>query len=155
MLVKFYEEVLKHGIKGVSIYRILPYVPSIVSERVIAQETNNGPAQEHNFEDQSSSSFNLSKTSSLQEIYNNAHAEKEACKEYMNEWQVRLYDFLHSMPFLDQLKDESYKLVLASQVNSVQTFHRAKEVVFNLARRYSKRNVNCNTHITRNICGGI
>lgn len=125
-----------NGIKGANIYRILPYVPSSVSERVIANETYNSVVCEQQTENQSSNSFNLlsSKTSSLQEIYNNAHAEKEAAKEYMNEYQVMLYDFMHSLPLRDDLKDELHKLVLASQVDSVQAFHRAKEVIFNMAR---------------------
>ncbi|EON70155.1 helix-turn-helix domain-containing protein [Lysinibacillus sphaericus] len=72
-----------NGIKGASIYRILPYVPSSVSQRETADEASNDMVSEQFTENQSSKSFNLSsfKTSTLQEIYNNAHAEKEACKE--------------------------------------------------------------------------
>lgn len=76
-----------NGIKGASIYRILPYVPSSVSQRLLADESSNNAVSEAFTEHQSSKSFNhLSfKTSTLQEIFNNAHAEKEAHKEYMNE----------------------------------------------------------------------
>nr|WP_054549515.1 helix-turn-helix domain-containing protein [Lysinibacillus sphaericus] len=69
----------------------------------------------------------------LQEIYNNAHAEKEANKEYMNEYQVMLYDFMHSLPLADHLKDELYKCVLASQVETVAEFIKAKNVLFKIA----------------------
>jgi len=35
----------------------------------------------------------------LQEVYNQVHADREACKEFMNEYQVMLYDFMHSYLF--------------------------------------------------------
>jgi len=69
------------------------------------------------FEEASIASFNLL-TSNLQEVYNKAHAEKEAAKEYMNEYQVMLIDFMHSLPLADNLKDELHKVVLAIQVQS-------------------------------------
>ncbi|MBX8943232.1 MULTISPECIES: helix-turn-helix domain-containing protein [Lysinibacillus] len=124
-----------NGIKGASIYRILPYVPSSVSQRDTAQAINNDAVSETFTENQSSKSFNhLSfKTSTLQEIYNNAHTEKEAHKEYMNEYQVMLFDFMNSLPLADNLKDELHKVVLASQVNSVDEFIKAKNVLFKIA----------------------
>lgn len=124
-----------NGIKGASIYRILPYVPSSVSQRETAQAISNDAISEDFTENQSSKSFNhLSfKTSTLQEIYNNAHAEKEAHKEYMNEYQVMLFDFMNSLPLTDNLKDEMHKVVLASQVNSVDKFIKAKNVLFKIA----------------------
>lgn len=126
-----------NGIKGASIYKILPFeidVPTEMSERVEAHEASHTNDSEPSTENQSFSSFNLSKTSTLQEIYNNAHAEKEAAKEWMNEWQTMLYDFMHSLPLADQLKDELHKIVLASQVNDASAFHRAKDVIVNIAR---------------------
>ncbi|MDM5250307.1 helix-turn-helix domain-containing protein [Lysinibacillus sp. G4S2] len=124
-----------NGIKGASIYRILPYVPSSVSQRETAQAISNDAVSETFSENQSSNSFNLSsfKTSNLQEIYNNAHAEKEVCKEYMNEYQGMLFDFMDSLPLADNLKDELHKCVLASQVNSVEEFIKAKNVMFKIA----------------------
>lgn len=124
-----------NGLKGASIYRILPYVPSSVSQRDTAQAINNDAVSETFTENQSSKSFNhLSfKTSTLQEIYNNAHTEKEAHKEYMNEYQVMLFDFMNSLPLADNLKDELHKVVLASQVNSVDEFIKAKNVLFKIA----------------------
>ena len=124
-----------NGIKGASIYRILPYVPSSVSQRETAQAISNDAVSEDFTKNQSSKSFNhLSfKTSTLQEIYNNAHAEKEAHKEYMNEYQVMLFDFMNSLPLADNLKDELHKVVLASQVNSADEFIKAKNVLFKIA----------------------
>ncbi|WP_320939337.1 helix-turn-helix domain-containing protein [Lysinibacillus capsici] len=124
-----------NGIKGASIYRILPYVPSSVSQRETDRAISNDAVSETITENQSSKSFNhLSfKTSTLQEIYNNAHAEKEAHKEWMNEYQMMLLDFMNSLPLADNLKDELHKVVLASQVNSVDEFIKAKNVLFKIA----------------------
>lgn len=47
-----------NGIKGASIYCILPYVPSEVSQRVTAHKGNNDKAQVPKFENQPSISFN-------------------------------------------------------------------------------------------------
>ncbi|WP_281486993.1 helix-turn-helix domain-containing protein [Lysinibacillus sphaericus] len=124
-----------NGIKGASIYRILPYVPSSVSQRETAQAISNDAVSETFTENQSSKSFNhLSfKTSTLQEIYNNAHAEKEAHQEYMNEYQVMLFDFMNSLPLADNLKDELHKVVLATQVQNAPDFIKAKNVLFKIA----------------------
>ncbi len=124
-----------NGIKGASIYRILPYVPSSVSQRETAQASSNDAVSEDFTENQSSKSFNhLSfKTSTLQEIYNNAHAEKKAHKEWMNEYQAMLFDFMNSLPLTDNLKDELHKVVIAAQVNSVDEFIKAKNVLFKIA----------------------
>lgn len=86
-------------------------------------------------ENQPSSSFYLSsfKTSNLQEVYESAHAEKEACKEWMNEYQVMLFDFMNSLPLADNLKDELHKVVLAAQVQNVPDFIKAKNVLFKIA----------------------
>ncbi|MFY0521431.1 helix-turn-helix domain-containing protein [Lysinibacillus sp. UGB7] len=124
-----------NGIKGASIYRILPYVPSSVSQRDTADEASNDVVLEQFTENQSSKSFNLLsfKTSTLQHVYIDAHAEKEACKEYMNEYQVMLFDFMNSLPLADNLKDQLFKCVMASQVNSVDEFIKAKNVLFKIA----------------------
>ncbi|NOG29065.1 helix-turn-helix domain-containing protein [Lysinibacillus fusiformis] len=124
-----------NGIKGASIYRILPYVPSSVSQRETAQAISNDAVSETFTENQSSKSFNhLSfKTSTVKEIYNNAHAEKEAHKEYMNEYQVMLFDFMKSLPLADNLKEELHKVVLATQVQNAPDFIKAKNVLFKIA----------------------
>ncbi|MBX8942515.1 helix-turn-helix domain-containing protein [Lysinibacillus sp. K60] len=125
-----------NGIKGASIYRILPYVPSSVSQRETAEEASNDAVCPPQFENQPSSSFYLSsfKTSNLQEVYESAHAEKEACKEYMNEYQVMLYDFMHSLPLIDELKEQLHKCILATKMNDVHDFVNAKDVLVNIIR---------------------
>ncbi|MCE4044538.1 helix-turn-helix domain-containing protein [Lysinibacillus fusiformis] len=124
-----------NGIKGASIYRILPYVPSSVSQRETARAISNDAVSETFAENQPSSSFYLSsfKTSNLQEVYESAHAEKEARKEYMNEYQVMLFDFMNSLPLADNLKDELHKVVLAAQVQNAPDFIKAKNVLFKIA----------------------
>ncbi|MCK1987184.1 helix-turn-helix domain-containing protein [Lysinibacillus fusiformis] len=124
-----------NGIKGASIYRILAYVPSSVSQRETVDEANNDAVCPPQSENQPSSSFYLSsfKTSNLQEVYESAHAEKEAHKEYMNEYQVMLFDFMNSLPLADNLKDELHKVVLATQVQNVPDFIKAKNVLFKIA----------------------
>ncbi len=124
-----------NGIKGASIYKLLPYDDtSTLIQRETACEVNNDNDCEPSTENQSFSSFSLLKTSSLQEIYNNAHAEKEAHKEYMNEWQKTLYDFMHSLPIADQLKDELHKCILATKMNDVRDFVNAKDILANIFR---------------------
>ncbi|MFJ7922504.1 helix-turn-helix domain-containing protein [Lysinibacillus fusiformis] len=135
-IVKKETTVKSKGGQGASIYIILPYnVPASMSEREKAGKTCESMDEVQQTENQSSKSFNhLSfKTSNLQEIYNNAHAEKEACKEYMNEYQVMLFDFMNSLPFADNLKEELHKVVLATQVQNTTDFIKAKNVLFKIA----------------------
>ncbi|MFY2307621.1 helix-turn-helix domain-containing protein [Lysinibacillus fusiformis] len=124
-----------NGIKGASIYRILPYVPSSVSQRETVDEASTDTVCHPQSENQPSSSFYLSsfKTSNLQEVYESAHAEKEARKEYMNEYQMMLFDFMNSLPLADNLKDELHKVVLATQVQNAPDFIKAKNVLFKIA----------------------
>ena len=51
----------------------------------------------------------------------------------MNEYQVMLYDFMHSLPLPDNFKDELYKVVLASNVSSIQEFITVKKIIFKMA----------------------
>ncbi|WP_369436227.1 helix-turn-helix domain-containing protein [Lysinibacillus fusiformis] len=106
-----------------------------MSQRETANEASNDAVCPPQSENQSSKSFNLSsfKTSTLQQVYIDAHAEKEACKEYMNEYQVILFDFMNSLPLADNLKDELHKVVLAAQVHSAPDFIKAKNVLFKIA----------------------
>ncbi|WP_427108453.1 helix-turn-helix domain-containing protein [Lysinibacillus xylanilyticus] len=69
----------------------------------------------------------------LQEAYNAANAEKEACKEFMNDYQVMLYEFMHSLPLPDNFKDELHKVVLVSNVSNIQEFILAKNIIFKMA----------------------
>ncbi|MGA3601182.1 helix-turn-helix domain-containing protein [Lysinibacillus agricola] len=71
---------------------------------------------------------------SLQETYNRAPADREACKEFMNEYQQMLYDFMHSLPLPDSFKDDLHKVVLASNVSSIQEFIMAKNIIFKISQ---------------------
>ncbi|MFE3573847.1 helix-turn-helix domain-containing protein [Lysinibacillus sp. NPDC059133] len=125
-----------NGIKGASIYRILPYVPSSVSQRETVDEASNDAVCPPQSENLSLNSFNLLSSKQANNIYNLADEialQEEKKKEYMNEYQVMLFDFMHSLPLADNLKDELHKCVLASQVNSVYEFIKAKNVMFKIA----------------------
>ncbi|WP_375199630.1 helix-turn-helix domain-containing protein [Lysinibacillus sp. RS11] len=69
----------------------------------------------------------------LQKTYNLAHADREACKEFMNEYQQMLFDFMHSLPIPDKFKDDLHKVVLASNVSNIQEFILAKNIIFKMA----------------------
>ncbi|MEY9973843.1 putative transcriptional regulator [Lysinibacillus sp. RC46] len=69
----------------------------------------------------------------LQEAYNLTHADREACKEFMNNYQQMLFDFMHSLPLPDNFKDELHKVVLASNVSNIQEFILAKNIIFKMA----------------------
>ena len=99
------------GGRGANIYIILP------SQSEICGNTN------QLFED----------PVSLQAVYSSAHAEIEGNKEYMNEYQKMLYDFMHSLPLPDRFKEELHKVVLASNISNIQEFIMAKNITFKMA----------------------
>jgi predicted transcriptional regulator len=135
-IIKKETTVKSKGGQGASIYIILPYnVSPSMSERENDEKPCENKVEAQQSENQSSKSFyHLSfKTSTLQEIYNNAHAEKEAHKEWMNEYQVMLFDFMNSLPLADNLKDELHKVVMAAQVQNAPDFIKAKNVLFKIA----------------------
>ncbi len=126
-----------NGIKGASIYRILPNVPSEVSQRVTEGEANNDAVCPPQSETQSFNSFNhLSSKQAINIISAGEELalQAEKKKEHMNEWQVMLYDLFHSMLLQDELKDQLHKVVLASPMNDIRDFVRAKNVLFNIVR---------------------
>ncbi|WKT75562.1 helix-turn-helix domain-containing protein [Lysinibacillus fusiformis] len=125
-----------NGIKGASIYRILPYVPSSVSQRETVDEASNDVVCPPQSENQASKSFNLLSSKQANNIIslgNELALQAEKKKEYMNEYQVMLFDFMNSMPLADNLKDELHKVVLATQVQNAHDFIRAKNVLFKIA----------------------
>ncbi|MGE8037685.1 helix-turn-helix domain-containing protein [Lysinibacillus sp. NPDC093692] len=125
-----------NGIKGASIYRILPYVPSSVSQRETVDEASNEAVCHPQFENQPSSSFNLlssKQANNIMNLENELALQAEKKKEYMNEYQVMLFDFMHSLPLANNLKDELHKCVLAAQVQSATDFIKAKNVLFKIA----------------------
>ncbi len=126
-----------NGIKGASIYRILPNVSSKVSQRVIEGEANNDAVSPPQSETQSFNSFNhLSSKQAINIISAGEELalQAENKKAFMNEWQVMLFDFMHSLSMKDELKDQLHKVVLASPMNDIRDFVRAKNVLFNIVR---------------------
>ncbi|WP_421927620.1 helix-turn-helix domain-containing protein [Lysinibacillus capsici] len=126
-----------NGIKGASIYRILPYVPSSVSQREIVDEVSNDASCPPQSENQPYSSFNLlssKQANNIMSLGNELALQVEKKKEYMNEYQVMLYDFMHSLPLQDELKDQLHKCILATKMNNVRDFVNAKDVLANIIR---------------------
>lgn len=129
-----------NGIKGASIYKILPFddnVPSKVSQRVIVDEVNNDTVIPPQSENQSLESFNLlssKQANNIISVGDELALQAEQKKEYMNEWQVTLFDFMHSLSMKDDLKDQLHKVVLSSQINDARDFVRAKDVLLNIIR---------------------
>ena len=127
-----------NGIKGASIYKILPYnVPSEVSQRMIEDEASNDVSCPPQSENQSLESFNLlssKQASNIISVSEELALQAEKKKEYMNEWQVMLFDFLHSLPMKDELKDDLHKVVLTSGINNARDFVRAKDILLNIIR---------------------
>lgn len=110
------------GGRGANIYIILPFLSELCgsSDKPSKQEVIQSDAV------------------SLQAVYSSAHAEIERSKEYMNEYQQMLYDFMHSLPLPDNFKDELHKCVLASNVSNIQEFILAKNVIFKMANDIKK-----------------
>lgn len=129
-----------NGIKGASIYKVLPFadnVPSEVSQRVTDDEVSNDAVSPPQSETQSFNSFNhLSSKQAINIISAGEELalQAENKKAFMNEWQVMLYDLFHSMPLKDELKDQLHKVVLASEIKDIKEFVRAKDVLFNIVR---------------------
>ncbi|MEA0565285.1 helix-turn-helix domain-containing protein [Lysinibacillus irui] len=126
-----------NGIKGASIYRILPYVPSSVSQRETVDEASNDVVCPPQSENQASKSFNLlssKQANNIMSLGNELALQAEKKKEYLNEYQVMLFDFMHSLPLADELKDQLHKCILATKMNGVRDFVNAKDVLANIIR---------------------
>lgn len=106
------------GGRGANIYIILPYLAEPC-------ESPDKPFEHESVQ---------SEVVPLQVAYSRAHAEIEGRKAYMNEYQQMLYDFMHSLPLPDNFKDELHKVVLVSNVNSIQEFIAAKNIMFKMAK---------------------
>lgn len=147
-IVEVITSVKMNGIKGANIYKILPC--PIMSEREKSQREINEKLTESKVETKKSnalsfSSFNLLKTSNTNNINTSAPAVvnegKEESnkiehdpKEFMNEYQGMLYDFLNDLPVQEEIKGEMYKAVLASNVNDIKDFIKAKNVLFSVLK---------------------
>ncbi|GAB0170567.1 helix-turn-helix domain-containing protein [Lysinibacillus sp. CTST325] len=127
-----------NGIKGASIYKILPYSDtSKVKHRETVDEASSDAVCRPQSENQAFNSFNLLSSkqanNSLCDLENELALQAEKKKEWMNEYQVMLFDFMNSLPLADNLKDELHKVVLATQVQSAPDFIKAKNVLFKIA----------------------
>ncbi|HBJ01471.1 MAG TPA: helix-turn-helix domain-containing protein [Lysinibacillus sp.] len=126
-----------NGIKGASIYRILPYVPSSVSQRETVDEASNDVVCPPQSENQASKSFNLlssKQANNIMSLGKELALQAEKKKEYMNEYQVMLFDFMQSLPMRDDLKDQLHKCILATKMNDIRDFVNAKDVSANIIR---------------------
>lgn len=112
-----------NGIKGANIYQIL-HVPSKMSERVPAEKVHEIKVSGE-FVDNQTNSFNLFKTSSLNDIYNNTLT-------LMNDWQKTLYEFLTSLPLKDELKDGLRAAILATPMQNRREFTIAKDAMWRI-----------------------
>ncbi|MFJ8103357.1 hypothetical protein [Lysinibacillus sp. NPDC096212] len=70
----------------------------------------------------------------LHSLENELALQAEKKKEYMNEYQVMLFDFMHSLPIRDDLKDQLHKCILATKMNDIRDFVNAKDVLANIIR---------------------
>ncbi|TQR26958.1 helix-turn-helix domain-containing protein [Lysinibacillus sphaericus] len=126
-----------NGIKGASIYKILPYSDtSEMKHREAVDEASNDVVCRPQIKNLSLNSFNLlssKQANNIMSLENELALQAEKKKEYMNEYQVMLFDFMNSLPLADNLKGELHKCVLASQVNTVEDFIKAKNVLFKIA----------------------
>lgn len=116
-IIKKHETTKVKGGRGANIYIILPNQ----SETCFSSDK---PSEQEVIQ---------SDAVSLQAVYSSAHAEIEGSKEYMNEYQQMLHDFMHSLPLPDSFKDELHKVVLASNVSNIQEFIMAKNIIFKMA----------------------
>lgn len=124
-----------NGIKGASIYKILPYVPSSVSQRSGSGNASQDKAESLQSETLPCNSFKLFKqANNIISAAAQIQEEAEKKKAFMNEWQINLFDLFHSLPLKDELKDQLHNVVLASGVHDMKTFVKAKDVLFNIVR---------------------
>jgi DNA-binding Lrp family transcriptional regulator len=125
-----------NGIKGASIYKILPYDDtSSVTQREEVVEASNDVAFPPQSEELSIKSFNLLSSKQAKDLYSLSEElceQEENKKAYMNEYQEMLLDFMNSLPMKDELKEQLHKAVLATELNNISDFIKAKNVIFKL-----------------------
>ncbi|WEA38044.1 helix-turn-helix domain-containing protein [Lysinibacillus fusiformis] len=108
-----------------------------MSQRETVDEASNDAVCHPQSENQPSSSFYLlssKQANNIMSLGNELALQAEKKKEYMNEYQVMLYDFMHSLPLADELKDQLHKCILATKMNEVRDFINAKDVLANIIR---------------------
>jgi len=135
-IIKKETTVKSKGGQGASIYIILPYnVPASMSQRENVEKPCESKGGEQQSENLSLNSFNLlssKQANNIMSLENELALQAEKKKEYMTEYQVMLFDFMNSLPLADNLKDELHKVVLASQIENVSDFVKAKNVIFKI-----------------------
>jgi len=139
IVLKIIEKVAQtklNGIKGASIYKILPYDDtSNVTQREEVVEASNDVGCPPQSEDLSIKYFNLLSSKQAKNIYSISEEltlQAENKTTYMNEYQEMLFDFMNSLPMKDELKDQLNKAVLATDLNDVSDFIKAKNIIFKL-----------------------
>ncbi|MFF2175312.1 helix-turn-helix domain-containing protein [Lysinibacillus sp. NPDC058147] len=136
-IIKKETTVKSKGGQGASIYIIFPYnVPAVMSERENAEKPCESKDEVQQSENLSLNSFNLlssKQANNIMSLGNELALQAEKKKEYMNEYQVMLFDFMNSLPLADNLKDELHKCVMASQIENISDFVKAKNVLFKIA----------------------
>ncbi|WP_255505280.1 helix-turn-helix domain-containing protein [Lysinibacillus sphaericus] len=106
-IVKKETTVKSKGGQGASIYIILPYnVPASMSEREKTEKPCESKVKVQQSENLSFNSFNLlssKQANNIMNLENELALQAEKKKEYMNEYQVMLFDFMNSLPLTDNL----------------------------------------------------
>ncbi len=137
-IIKKETTVKSKGGQGASIYIILPYnVSPSMSDRENAEKPCESSVCPPQSQDLPSSSFNLlssKQANNIMSLGNELALQAEKKKEWMNEYQVMLFDFMHSLPLQDELKDQLHKCILATTMNDVRDFVNAKDVLANIIR---------------------
>ncbi len=144
-----------NGIKGANIYRILPFVPSDVSERENARETDSGKASKPLPRNQSFVSLNLSQTSTLHNIYNRLQNERERKMSCMNEYQRTLYELLMETPIKDELKDGLYQAIVASSMPDFRTFVQTRDALIGIIQDIHAGRLTINTTLRAVLKGAL
>jgi len=137
-IIKKETTVKSKGGQGASIYIILPYnVPASMSQREKSEKPCESKVEVQQSENLSFNSFNLlssKQANNIMSLENELALQAEKKKEYMNEYQVMLFDFMHSLPLHVDLKDELNKCVLATKMNDIRDFVNAKDILANILR---------------------
>lgn len=144
-----------NGIKGANIYRILPFVPSSMSERANGGETGSGTTPEPLPQNQSFLSFNLSQTSNLYSIYTNLQEERERKMAYLNEYQQMLYELLHEVPVQEELKDGLYQAIIASPMPDFRAFVQTRDALMGIIRDVQDGKLSINTTLRAVLHGAM
>ncbi|MEK5330235.1 helix-turn-helix domain-containing protein [Lysinibacillus sp. FSL W8-0992] len=137
-IIKKETTVKSKGGQGASIYIIRPYnVSPSMSEGVNDEKPCESKIDAQQSENLSLNSFNLLSSKqaiNIMSLENELALQAEKKKEYMNEYQVMLFDFMHSLPLHDELKDQLHNCILATEINDIRDFVNVKDVLANIIR---------------------